>query len=87
MKKKDEARKKAEFKAGKSVGVSFLLGWLHLWVYPAVSYLFQLSGREMFTFNPALAAEDETEEEGEVAYDTRHLLQENLEVGTSVVCD
>jgi hypothetical protein len=44
---KENDRKKAEFKAGKNVG---------------------LSGREMFTFNPDLA-KDEDMEEGEMAFD------------------
>jgi len=46
--KKEEARKKAEFKAGRSIG---------------------LSGREMFTFRPEMALEDQTEDD-EVAFDT-----------------
>lgn len=54
-KKKDDARKEAAYKAGKSIG---------------------LSGREMFTFNPEMAVEDETEE-GEMTYDTSNLPPEN----------
>ncbi|GAB6018652.1 hypothetical protein CHUAL_000330 [Chamberlinius hualienensis] len=49
--KKDDARKKAEFKAGRSVG---------------------LSGREMFTFKPEMAADDITEE-GEATFDTQNM--------------
>jgi len=62
---KDDARKKAEFKAGKSVG---------------------LSGREMFTFNPEMATQDDNEEEeGEMAYDTSNLPREDDETeGVSV---
>lgn len=44
---REEERKKAEFKAGRHIG---------------------LSGRDMFTFQPELADEDEMEE-GEVTYD------------------
>uniref|UniRef100_T1IXC1 Zinc finger CCCH domain-containing protein 15 n=1 Tax=Strigamia maritima TaxID=126957 RepID=T1IXC1_STRMM len=51
----EEARKKAEFKAGRSIG---------------------LSGREMFTFRPEMAAEDQTEDD-EVAFDTSTYAQEN----------
>lgn len=51
---KEEARKKAEFKAGRSIG---------------------LSGREMFTFRPEMALEDQTEED-EVAFDTSKFASE-----------
>jgi len=51
----EEARKKAEFKAGRSIG---------------------LSGREMFTFRPEMAIDDQTEDD-EVAFDTSKFAQEN----------
>nr|CAG4650431.1 EOG090X0C5B [Sida crystallina] len=53
-KSKETDRKKAEYKAGRSVG---------------------LSGREMFTFNPDLAADDAFEE-GDEAFDTSNLPKE-----------
>nr|CAG4637303.1 EOG090X0C5B [Ceriodaphnia reticulata]SVE73160.1 EOG090X0C5B [Ceriodaphnia reticulata] len=48
---KENSRKKAEFKAGRSVGIS---------------------GREMFTFNPDLARDDNVED-GDEAFDTTNL--------------
>nr|CAG4645069.1 EOG090X0C5B [Leptodora kindtii] len=53
-KNKETDRKKAEFKAGKSVG---------------------LSGREMFTFNPDMAHDDNLED-GDDAFDTTNLPKE-----------
>ncbi|XP_035227313.1 zinc finger CCCH domain-containing protein 15 homolog [Stegodyphus dumicola] len=47
--RKEEDRKRAEFKAGRHVG---------------------LSGRDMFTFNPDMATDDQTEE-GEAAFDMK----------------
>ncbi|XP_054707793.1 zinc finger CCCH domain-containing protein 15-like [Uloborus diversus] len=47
--RKEEDRKRAEFKAGRHVG---------------------LSGRDMFTFNPEMAIDDQTEE-GEAAFDMK----------------
>jgi len=52
---KKKPEKKAEFKAGRSIG---------------------LSGREMFTFRPEMAIDDQTEDD-EVAFDTSKFAQEN----------
>nr|CAG4641988.1 EOG090X0C5B [Eurycercus lamellatus] len=56
---KENTRKKAEFKAGRSVGIS---------------------GREMFTFNPDMARDDDFEE-GDEAFDTTNLPKEDDEEG------
>ncbi|GFS69682.1 zinc finger CCCH domain-containing protein 15 [Nephila pilipes] len=53
--RKEEDRKRAEFKAGRHVG---------------------LSGRDMFTFNPDMAADDQTEE-GETAFDIKSREEDN----------
>ncbi|KAG8179096.1 hypothetical protein JTE90_005452 [Oedothorax gibbosus] len=53
--RKEDDRKRAEFKAGRNVG---------------------LSGRDMFTYNPDMAAEDQTEE-GEAAFDISREEDEN----------
>lgn len=59
---KERDRKRDEFKAGRSIG---------------------LSGRDMFTFRPELADEDDQDEEGEEAYDLSRF--EGEEDGTQVV--
>lgn len=56
---KENSRKKAEFKAGRSVGIS---------------------GREMFTFNPDLARDEEFDE-GDEAFDTTNLPRDEEEGG------
>jgi ssDNA-binding Zn-finger/Zn-ribbon topoisomerase 1 len=55
---KDEDKKRAEFKAGRQVG---------------------LSGREMFTFNPSMAADSDQLEDGDDTFDTRNLPDEDGE--------
>ncbi|CAG7727200.1 unnamed protein product [Allacma fusca] len=49
---KDEDKKRAEFRAGRQIG---------------------LSGREMFTFNPSMAADSDQLEDGDDAFDTNNL--------------
>nr|CAG4647348.1 EOG090X0C5B [Megafenestra aurita]SVE92616.1 EOG090X0C5B [Megafenestra aurita] len=60
---KENSRKKAEFKAGRSVGIS---------------------GREMFTFNPDLARDDDMED-GDEAFDTTNLPVEDDETENGAV--
>jgi len=50
--RKDEEKKRADFKAGRQIG---------------------LSGREMFTFNPEMAADGDQLEDGDDTFDTRNL--------------
>jgi len=47
--------------------------------------LLQLSGREMFTFNPAMAADSDAFEDGDDAFDTGNLPMDDDEQDTNEV--
>jgi hypothetical protein len=75
--KADEDKKRQDLKAGRQVGVSpFNLDHLSNKIL-TIQTLFQISGREMFYFNPELAAQGEDDDEGGEAVDYRQLCKDD----------
>lgn len=64
---KDEEKKRTDYKAGRQIGV--LIIFILLFYSVLIKYNFQLSGREMFSFNPEMAIGDSMDD-GEEAFDS-----------------
>jgi len=88
---KDEEKKRADFKAGRQVGVTHRQSRTRIIPNREKSsnlvYFPQLSGREMFTFNPAMATESDELEDGDDTFDTRNLPIDEDENAVDVIHD
>ncbi|PSN43922.1 Zinc finger CCCH domain-containing protein 15, partial [Blattella germanica] len=69
---KEEEKKRNDFKAGRQVGVRIYYYFFNCFID------YKISGREMFYFNPDLAAADQYED-GDEAFDTYNLEEEEEE--------